>query len=132
MSESRRKILLNYDFFLFECLKSDTHNNPKTESQKVRLHLHQYIVLIRFWNIWFKGRKYYLLNYSSLLIFTRAALVYRVLKKFSLFYYSMCGWAILSLENKYKDCGENHRYFFRAKVYCMDPWNRSGLVSGIH
>ena len=46
MSKTRRKIFFNYDFFLFECLNSDTHDSPRKKSQKVRLY--QYIVLIRF------------------------------------------------------------------------------------
>ena len=61
MSETRRRIFFNYDFILCVCLNS--HDSPRTQSQKVRLY--QYIVLIRFWNILIKRQKiWHFLNYS--------------------------------------------------------------------
>ena len=95
-------------------------------------------ILIRFWNISFKKQKIlyvdlfygdfkrlYSIAINEQFIFnfiTREALIYRVLKKFSLFYYLMCGWAILSLQSvcwkNYEKRVLKHLFFFRAKLYC--------------
>ena len=50
-------------FFLSLCVRISipTIAQERTESHKVRLY--QYIILIRFWNIWFKRQKIFL-NYS--------------------------------------------------------------------
>ena len=58
--------------------------------------------------------------YMSLLLITRAALVYRVLKMFLLLYYLLCWRATLSLEtideNNPKERGYHDLSFFRAKA----------------